>query len=439
MTTDSARQRRRGRRSSYATPDSGPSRQEHRALGLYLVLVMGLVVAALVILLVAVSMRMQQPTTVTLSSTATQVRPTLAVASTITPTRTLVSSIKPTSPATPIPARAAPVSLPLTPTPNPVYSLTLSDIFPSRNIDIFHFDPQRLRTIIVTGDVVPARSTDAMIRNHGDNFLITVSETKDILAAGDLTIANLEAPLIKDCPRTDSGFTLCGRPGFVDALTAAGVDVATLENNHIWNFDQAGVFETVQYLDAANITWVDRFTPAIKDVRGLKFGIVAVNDVGVTMNRPAFAAQIKTLRPQVDVLIAAIHWGAEYVAVPEIARGVADDSPYELAHLAINSGADLVVGNHPHWVQGVELYKGKSITYAHGNFIFDQMWSYETRVGVIGRYTFYDRGLVKVDLIPTLIQDYGKPVPLKGNEAQAVLDKMKAATLEIAKRGAAVP
>jgi poly-gamma-glutamate synthesis protein (capsule biosynthesis protein) len=130
----------------------------------------------------------------------------------------------------------------------------------------------------------------------------------------------------------------------------------------------------------------------------------------------------------VDVLAVAVHWGAEYVSLPQTAPGVAEDDPVEIAHLAIDAGADMVIGNHPHWVQAVELYKGKFIAYAHGNFIFDQMWSYETRVGVIGRYTFYDDVLVKVEFVPTLIEEFAQPVPLQGAEAQAVLDGMRAAS-----------
>jgi poly-gamma-glutamate synthesis protein (capsule biosynthesis protein) len=90
-------------------------------------------------------------------------------------------------------------------------------------------------------------------------------------------------------------------------------------------------------------------------------------------------------------------------------------------------------------VQAVELYKGKLIAYAHGNFIFDQMWSYETRVGVIGRYTFYDNTLIGVEYIPTLIENYAQPRPLAGPERQAVLDGMKAASAELSGRLAAKP
>jgi poly-gamma-glutamate capsule biosynthesis protein CapA/YwtB (metallophosphatase superfamily) len=291
-----------------------------------------------------------------------------------------------------------------------------------------------VRTLIATGDVIPARYTDVTIRQNGDDFLYPVAATKDITSAADLTVVNLEAPLVEGCPYHDSGLVFCGRPGFVGALEAAGVDVVTLENNHIGNWGEAGVVETVQHLEAAGLRSADRDTPAIVDVRGLKFGFLAYNGVEHTLPRDEMIAQIKALRPKVDVLAVAVHWGAEYVSIPQAVPPIADDNPVEIAHLAVDAGADLIIGNHPHWVQAVEVYKGKFIAYAHGNFIFDQMWSYETRVGVIGKYTFYDETLVGVEYIPTLIQDYAQPVPLEGAERQAVLDGMKAASEELAGR-----
>ena len=356
-------------------------------------------------------------------------------------------------------AAAVTVSPPPTPPPTPrIPPLTLADVFPPRDLSSLDLDPSRLRTVIATGDVIPARYTDVTVRRQGDDFLYTVAATMDITSSADLTVINLEAPLIEGCPYHDSGFTFCGRPGFVAALQAAGVDVVTLENNHIGNYGRDSIDETIQHLEAAGIKWADRTTAAIVDIRGLKFGFLAFNGVIETIDRQAMAAAIKALRPQVDVLSVAFHWGAEYVSVPEAAPGVADDDPVEIAHLAVDAGADWIIGNHPHWVQAVEVYKGEQalspdpsnpapqgdpggsgaegyIAYAHGNFIFDQMWSYETRVGVIGKYTFYDDKLVRVEYIPTLIENYAQPRPLQGADAQAVLDGMKAASEQLAASG----
>jgi poly-gamma-glutamate synthesis protein (capsule biosynthesis protein) len=286
--------------------------------------------------------------------------------------------------------------------------------------------------VIATGDVIPARYTDKTIREQGNDFNYTVAETKQITAAGDVTVINLEAPLVSYCPLTLEGFTFCGQPGFTEALTTAGVDVATLENNHIGNYGARGVQETHDHLDAAGIKWADRSTPAIVDVRGMKFGFLAFNAVGEQVDRDAMTAQIKTLRPQVDVLSVAFHWGAEYMSVPNTSPNLADDYPPDLGHLAVDAGADLVIGNHPHWVQGIEFYKGKLITYAHGNFIFDQMWSYETRLGVVGKYTFYDKTLIGVEFTPVRIDNYAQPVLLEGEERQTVLDTMKQASADLA-------
>lgn len=343
----------------------------------------------------------------------------------------LIDRDRATAPHDDTPAPSATASPSPTAAPTPVISpLTLADVFTPR--DIASLDPSRLRTVIATGDVIPARWTDRQIRQRGNDFFYPLSATADILAAADLTVVNLEAPLIDGCPLQEAGtFTFCGLPGFAGALQQAGVDVATLENNHIGNFGIEAIDETEVHLDAAGLKWADRETATIVEVRGLRFGFLAFNAVLEQVDRPAMVAQIKALRPQVDVLAVAVHWGGEYVSVPTTAPGVADDDPVELAHLIIDSGADWIIGNHPHWVQAVEIYKGKYIAYAHGNFIFDQMWSYETRVGVIGKYTFYDDQLVRVEYIPTLIDNYAQPIPMAGADAQAVLDGMKTASEQL--------
>ncbi len=326
-----------------------------------------------------------------------------------------------------------------TPTPAPSYSapvppLTTDDIFPPRDLSPYNLDPSRVRTVIATGDVIPARHTDYTIRQMNNDFDYTVAATKDILSAADITVINLEAPLIDGCPEeAGETFTFCGQSGFTSALQTAGVDVATLENNHIGNYGSDAITETEQHLEDAGIKWADRYNPAIIDVRGVKFGFLAFNGVfGGFVDQDDMKRQIEALRPQVDVLAVAFHWGMEYVPLPLPAPGIADDDPIELAHAAIDDGADFIIGNHPHWVQSVEIYKGKFIIYAHGNFIFDQEWSYETTVGVIGKYTFYDDTLIGVEYIPVHIENYAQPVPMVGDERQATLDIMKQDTIDLA-------
>ena len=134
---------------------------------------------------------------------------------------------------------------------------------------------------------------------------------------------------------------------------------------------------------------------------------------------------VAALREQVDVIVVLPQWGVEYTNNPT-------QTQRSRAGVAVKAGADLVIGNHPHWVQSVEVYEGGYITYAHGNYIFDQDWSYETTVGVIGKYTFYDDQLIGVEFIPTRIENSAQPVPMVGEERQAVLDGMRDASQQLA-------
>src|SRR5207247_9359047 len=140
-----------------------------------------------------------------------------------------------------------------TPSPTPLPALTLAGIFPPRDPSSLHLDPSRVRTVIATGDVIPARYVDITIRNQGDDFLYPVAATRDITSAADLTVINLEAPLIDDCPYHDSGLVFCGRPGIVAALQAARVEVVTLENNHIANHGEEAVHATIQHLQPGGL------------------------------------------------------------------------------------------------------------------------------------------------------------------------------------------
>ena len=129
------------------------------------------------------------------------------------------------------------------------------------------------------------------------------------------------------------------------------------------------------------------------------------------------------------------HWGKEYERQPMADRGVpTPDDPVAIGHDSIDWGADIVIGNHPHWYQGIEIYHGKLITYAHGNFVFDQMWSEETREGVIGTYTFYGTQLVAASWKAVRIYDYGQPVFMNAKDSATAYTTMEAASDQLAKR-----
>ncbi len=335
---------------------------------------------------------------------------------------TPVAAVSPTPKPTPTP----------TPTPTPP-ALSLSSIFGDSKPDLSQYDQSQLRTIMVTGDVIPAREVNYQVLLHHD-FLYPWRQTADYLKTGDLLFINLETPLMKHCPVTRSGFTFCGDARSIDGLTYAGVNVANLSNNHSTNYGPAGVNETELLLSQHGIGIAGLGNYEIRTIRGVKFAFLGFNGVGAAVNRAEMKREIDLVRPLADVVIVQFHWGKEYELLPQPAPGIAPDNPRDIGHLAIDDGADLVIGNHPHWVQGVEIYKGKLITYAHGNFIFDQMWSQETREGVVGRYIFYGTQLVRVDYRPLVIDNYAVPRWLDETtgEGKAILDRMASASAQLA-------
>ena len=296
-------------------------------------------------------------------------------------------------------------------------------------------DPSKIRTMIVTGDIIPARGVNyfATIRH---DFLWPFRPTAAYTSNADVTFVNLETPLFAGCPvNPNSGFTFCGDARFVNGLSLMGADVANLANNHTSNYGAEGITATEQLLNSHGILTTGEGPVAVLDVRGIKFGFIGFNGVGRAIDREAVKEGIARARQQADVVVVQFHWGKEYERQPMPDRAVpTPDDPVTIGHLAIDWGADIVIGNHPHWYQGVEVYHGKLITYAHGNFVFDQMWSEETREGVIGTYTFYGTQLVAATWKPYRIYDYGQPVFMNAKDSATALQTMEAASDQLASR-----
>jgi len=276
--------------------------------------------------------------------------------------------------------------------------------------------------LVATGDVLLARTVNTKMVRAND-FTFPFEKTISLLQSGDMLLVNLETPLIENCPMTDSGMIFCGSPRGIEGLVYAGVDVANIANNHAGNYGIAGVQSTVNLLEKNNILVSGIDGAAIVPINNKRFGFLGYNDIAgsggiARADSDSLETDIRMLKEQVDFVIVSFHWGIEYTNVP-------NQRQRDLAHIAIDAGADLVIGNHPHWVQGIELYNGKLIAYAHGNFVFDQMWSRETREGVVGAYTFDDRGLVDAKFYPIIIEDYAQPRFASEKEAIRVLERMR--------------
>jgi poly-gamma-glutamate synthesis protein (capsule biosynthesis protein) len=203
-----------------------------------------------------------------------------------------------------------------------------------------------------------------------------------------------------------------------------------LANNHAGNKGKAGVEETIKGLEKVGIKSTGaNNNPAIVEVRGIKFAFLGYNDIEKTpvvtsADEGKMEKEINEARRKADVVVVQFHWGTEYQTEVE-------ERQKQLGHLAIDLGADLVIGNHPHWIKPVEKYKGKFITYAHGNFVFDQEWSQKTKEGVVGKYIFIGKKLVDIEYLPVEIKDYGQPYFLEGEKKQQILDQMYEASKQM--------
>lgn len=298
--------------------------------------------------------------------------------------------------------------------------LTLEKIFLD-NAQNSNLNKERLITLIVTGDVIPARSVNFQATQR-KNFLWPFEKTAYVLKSTDMTFINLETPLIKNCRLTQEGMRFCGSDKHIEGLKFAGVDIASLANNHSANYGKEGIDETKKLLEENGISVTGLNGTAYKEIEGVKFAFLGFNDIEKTppvssAEEEKIKNEINEARGNADVVIVQFHWGTEYVTAPEQRQRY-------LGKLAIDSGADLVIGNHPHWIKPVEFYRNKLITYAHGNFVFDQEWSQKTKEGVVGKYTFYGKDLIDAEFLPVEIKDYGQPYFLEGEKKQKILNEM---------------
>ncbi len=270
-------------------------------------------------------------------------------------------------------------------------------------------------TLVFGGDVMLGRSVNTRMLKYSD-FTWPFLKISTLLSQADLTLVNLESPFRSGCKESDSGMVFCADPRSIEGLLAAGVDVVNLANNHIDNQGKEGITETLEILNKNNIVSVgvdprDHPTPSnIFTIKNTKIAFLGFDDIRpvsseVTSATPEnIKTQIAEAKKMSDLVVATFHWGSEYSS---------HNSGQEyLAHLAIDSGADLVIGHHPHWVQEFEEYKSKPIYYSLGNLVFDQMWSDKTRNGLVVRFTYTGSDLLNREEFPIKIFDYGQPALL---------------------------
>ena len=186
-----------------------------------------------------------------------------------------------------------------------------------------------------------------------------------VFAQDDLTIVNMEGTLTEETTREPKQFAFKGDAEYAKIFTAGAGETANLANNHSFDYGKKSYEDTITALEAEGISSFGYERTAVMDIKGVKVGLAGVYELAEHIDcKQDLLDNIASLKEQgAQIIIVSFHWGQEKENVP-------NDVQVELAHTAIDNGADLVLGHHPHVLQGIEEYKGKNIVYSLGNFCF---------------------------------------------------------------------
>lgn len=252
------------------------------------------------------------------------------------------------------------------------------------------------------GDLGLGRIITATARSKKD-FNWSFSGVSDWLQQNDINLANLESPIINNCPTANNDtFVFCGDPKFIPSLKINKF-ILCLDNNHILNYGQNGLIETKKYLNENEISYAYNSEFTKKVINNISFGFLSYDLVSAhQINKEDIINSVKKYDSQVDWLIISLHWGNEYLTTPENWR-------IGFAHQLIDRGADIIHGHHPHVLQPMETYKGKLIFYSLGNFIFDQNWSVPTSTSEMIRLTLSKNKVENIEKTPIIIKYNSRP------------------------------
>jgi poly-gamma-glutamate synthesis protein (capsule biosynthesis protein) len=305
--------------------------------------------------------------------------------------------------------------------------------------------------LLFTGDVIPARCVYSKIEALGGDFSLPFRPLHALLSAADITVGTLDATA------SDAGvpfgctptFSLMAPAAAVDGLRYAGYDVISHAANHIKDCGQSAcgdraMFETDANLRSAGIkpagtgrNLFEARAPQVVERNGVYFAFLAYDDIApyyqamadragsAPLDASTIAEDVANARKFADVVIIVPHWGVEYTASPSARQR-------EFARAAAAAGADMIVGNHPHWVQAHERIGGTFVAYALGNFVFDQDWSLETQQGALLEATFTGKRLTSTRYLPVHIYDQYQPRLAEPGEAAQIIERIETASAALA-------
>ena len=272
-------------------------------------------------------------------------------------------------------------------------------------------------------------SLNAYYENYGADYFL--QNVKDIFSTDDLSIANFEGTLTDSDEREDKTFAFKAPASYASILTGGSVEAVNTANNHSHDYGDQSFDDTLAALDDAGIVHFGYDETAVMDVKGIKVGLVGIYELYDHLEREQQLKDniAKAKADGAQLIVVIFHWGNETETVP-------DSNQTTLGRIAIDEGADLVCGHHPHVLQGIETYKGKNIVYSLGNFCFGGNSSPSDMDTMIYQQTFtIDADGVKKDnvtnIIPCSISSAAydgynnyQPTPAEGDEATRILGKI---------------
>ena len=283
------------------------------------------------------------------------------------------------------------------------------------------------------GDILLAGHVGEKINKDGVNY--PFAKIRPMLISSDLSIGNLESAVgISGVPNSKKQYSFRADPKVLDGVKWSGIDILSIANNHVLDYGTEAFGETLDGIRSEGMYYVgagkddkEAYSPAIVEKHGKKIAVFAASrivpsvdwhsgeswrGVASVYNPNKLINRIKGVRGQVDMIAVYLHWGVEKEIMPKsYQRG--------LARQLIDSGADIVVGSHPHVLQGFEFYKGKLIAYSLGNFVFTNLKN-ETLVLSV---EYKQDGTQSARIIPCVINNY-RPQMVQGDVEKQKFYKM---------------
>lgn len=268
---------------------------------------------------------------------------------------------------------------------------------------------------------------------QGEDATYFLKNVKNVFENDDLTIVNLEGPLTSATSHVEKQFPFSGPKEYANILTSGSVELVSVANNHSEDYYEQGMTDTKQVLDEKGIGYFGYETSCVKEINGIKIGFLGYRSMSLSMNNEKGRATIKAAIDDLknnqgaNAVVVFYHWGIER-------EYYANSDQRELAKFSIDSGADLVMGSHPHVVQGTEEYNGKQIVYSLGNFCFggnrnpsdtDSMIYSITMNFTDGVYSGDSHEIIPCSITSVKGRNNYQPTILEGSEKERVLTKIQ--------------